>query len=45
LNDRNISIAQVSKMLDHSSIKITCDMYHHGAPEYGQLFDDKGALK
>ncbi|RPJ09626.1 MAG: site-specific integrase [Spirochaetaceae bacterium] len=45
LNDRNVSIAQVSKMLGHSSIKITVDMYHHGAPEYGQLFDEKGDLK
>jgi integrase len=45
LNTRNVSIAQVSKMLGHSSIKITCDMYHHGSPSYDQLFDETGKLK
>jgi integrase/recombinase XerD len=45
LNDRNVSIAQVSKMLGHSSIKITCDLYHHSAPSYDQLFDERGELK
>jgi integrase/recombinase XerD len=45
LNERNVSIAQVSKMLGHSSIKITCDLYHHSAPSYDQLFDETGELK
>jgi len=45
LNVRNTSISQVSKMLGHSSIKITCDLYHHGAPNYEQLFNDDGKLK
>jgi integrase len=45
LNVRNVSIAQVSKMLGHSSIKITCDLYHHSAPSYDQLFDEAGELK
>jgi len=45
LNNRNVSIAQVSKILGHSSIKITCDLYHHSAPNYEQLFDESGKLK
>ncbi len=45
LNERNVSIAQVSKMLGHSSIKITVDMYHHSAPNFNQLFDETGELK
>ena len=45
LNDRNLNLSSVSKLLGHSSVKITADIYCHAKPEYCQLFDSNGNLK
>jgi integrase len=39
INDKNINLGAVSKMLGHSRQSLTADLYCHGLPDFSLIFD------
>lgn len=46
INERDVNLGAVSKLLGHSKMSLTADLYCHGLPAFGLIFDPvSGELK